>query len=173
MSRDVSAPTIAAAGAGVSRPAWFLEINWPDFSTRLCSYGEQTWNDLLWAGGGFEVAGFDRDGKPTQVSLVDPGHDYRTLVLGVGLRDRLVRLWKGYIDALADDDPVLIFEGYADGFDIANNRLGFGLDWNASARQFSPRAIIGPSIGVNFTGIPNTTFTWNDTVFKMIARPRD
>jgi len=171
-SRPVTAPTLAAAGARVSRPAWFLQIDWSNFSTRLCTGGEQTWNDFVWAGGGFEISGFTQDGKPNGITLIDPSHDYRTLVLTDGIRDRFIQLWKGYVDELADDDPALIFQGYADGFDIAKGRVSFALDWQASSRAFSPREMIGPAIGVNWCAVPGTSFTWGGSTYKLEARPR-
>lgn len=171
-SRPVSSPTLAAAGAGASRPSWFLQIDWPDFSTRLCTQGEQTWNGYTWAGGGFEISGFTQDGKPSGIVLIDPVAAYRTLVLTYGIRDKFIQLWKGYLGALANNDPVLIFPGYADGYDIGSGRVSFGLDWQSSGRQFSPREWIGPPIGVNFTATPGTTVKWGDTVIKIEARQR-
>lgn len=169
-SRSVTSATLAQAGAGVSAPAWFLQIDWAASTTRLCSYGAQTWNGQAWAGGGFTVREFGQDSKPAGVMLVDPSVAYRTLALSDGIRDRLVQLWKGYIGTLADPDPVLLFRGYADGCEIGAGSVSFNLDWQSSARQFSPRQRIGPGIGVNFTATPNTTLRWAGAIVKIEAR---
>lgn len=166
-SRPVTSNTLAAAGSGSSRPAWFLQIDWADFSTRLCSYGEQTWNGFQWAGGGFEIGGFDQDGRPTSIALV--GVDFRTLAATQKIRDRMVQLWKAYLPNLDPTDPPKLFKGYADGPSYAKGRLTFSVDWQASAKQFSPRRRIGPP-EVNFTATPNTTVPWGSTVLRIDAR---
>ncbi len=172
MTRDVSSPTQTAAGAKHSRPGFFLQIDWSGFSSRLCSFDAKPWNDFEWVGSAFQVSSFEKDGKPEKITILDPDGSFRTLALADKIRDRTVQLWMGYMDALADDDPVLIFKGAADGFDWANGRMSFGLDWHRSAKQFTPRDSITPAIGVNWTAIPGTTVTWGDRVFKLEARSR-
>ena len=79
-SRPVTSPTLAASGAGHSAPMWFLKIDWAELSSRICSYDTITWDGFDWAGGGFTISGFERDGKPKGIELVDPVNGYRTLI---------------------------------------------------------------------------------------------
>ena len=79
-------------------------------------------------------------------------------------------LWKAYIGALATSDPVMIFQGFANGYSCSRGRVSFGLDWGTNYRQMSPRERIGPTIGVNFTAAPDTVFLWGNVRITIPGR---
>lgn len=170
MTRSVTAALLTAAGAGATQPVYFVEIAWPTFSTRLCSYSTQTWNGNVWSGGGFELGDFDDSGRPARLTLADPDVSYRTLVLTDGIRDRQITVWKSDVSAIDVADPVLLFRGYADKADMASGRVIVGLDRNTSSRQFAPRERIGPAIGVNFVAPPGYVLRWGAQQIVFEAR---
>lgn len=166
MPRSVTSPTLTKAGAGVSEPAYLLQVDWISLTSRMCTHSTVVWQGVDWLSGGFAVA-FDKNGSPSTITIADPDATYRTLVLLSGLSERRVRLWKAYIGALGDDDPVALFDGFADGCDVAGGRVNFSLDYNVSARQFSPRERIGPNVGVNFIGAPDTKVYWAGQILTL------
>lgn len=168
--RALSTATAAEVAAGVNRPAYFVEIQFATQAVRLCTYGTLDWNGVTWTGGGIDLGDFDTDGRPQRIVLIDPTAAYRTLVLTDGIRDRKVQVWKGYVGALAPGDPVALFVGYGDQTQIANGKVTLTVDWNASARQFSPREVIGPGIGCNFLAPPGYTLTWGNQTLVMQGR---
>lgn len=168
MGRTVTDATLGKATAGVSQPAFLLQIDWIGLTTRMCSHSTVAWNGQTWVGSGLIVS-FDQTGKPTGVTIADPDAAYRTLALGSGLSDRRVQLWKGYIGALATSDPVGLFDGFADGFDAASGRVTFALDYAMTGRQFTPRERIGPGIGVNWGAAPNTKVYWANQIITLTA----
>jgi len=161
MPRSVSSATVAKASANVSQPCYLLQIDWIGITTRMCTHST--------IGAGLSVT-FDQTGRPSSVTLADPDAAYRTLALGSGLSDRRVQLWKAYIGALANADPVALFDGYADGFDNFQGRTTFALDYSMTSRQFTPRERIGPNIGVNFLGAPETRINWANQILVLQAR---
>jgi hypothetical protein len=170
MTRPVSAGLLAAAGAGVTTPAYLVEIVWPTLSTHLCTYGTVDWNGSTWIGGGLEVGSFNDTGLPQRLVLADPDYSYRTLVLADGIRDRRINIWLADLSALGADDPVPVFAGYADQVDIAAGRVTVTLDRATSSRQFTPRERIGPAIGVNFMAPPGFVLSWGTTKITFEAR---
>jgi hypothetical protein len=170
MTRPVSSPTVAAAALGVGQPSYLIEIAWQTQTSRLCTYGDLTWNGYAWSGEGVSISAFEPSGRPSAVTLVDPFAVYRTMVVATGIRDRLIKVWKCYVDALATADPVMLFKGYADRASIDGGGVTITLDWNANRRQFTPRERIGPSLGVNFVAPPGTRVRWGNQTFVIDAR---
>lgn len=170
MTRSVSAPMLAAAGAGGSRPVYFIEIVWATFSSKLSTYGNLSWNGATWSGESVELGEFDELGVPGSIALIDPSHAYRTLTLTDGARDRPVNIWLADAGALAAGDPVALFSGYADGCEISPQRITIHLDRSQASRQFSPRERIGPAIGVNFTAPPGVVIAWRNNIITLRSR---
>lgn len=170
MPRSISSPTATALAAGVSRPAYLVEIVWSTFSTRLCTYGTVTWAGSSWVGGGVNVGGFNEDGIPSELTLADPDAAYRTLIATDGARDRRVNVWKADMSALAAGDPIPIFAGYADGAVAERGRVIMGLDLRSADREFCPRERIGPAIGINYVAPPGTRIQWGNSILVLNAR---
>ncbi|MGH9888618.1 MAG: hypothetical protein ACREBE_24005, partial [bacterium] len=104
------------------------------------------------------------------IALADPDAAFLTLVLLYGIRDHAVSLWQAFVGTLATDDPVLIFSGFGDESQFDDASVTFGTSWQSSARQEAPRERIGPSIGVNFTAVPNSTFSWSGQLIRIAPR---
>jgi hypothetical protein len=168
-SRPVTGPTLAQAGAGAAKVGWLLEIDWST-PVYLSSYGDVSWSGQQWKGAGLKVGDFADSGKPNDVTISDPIAELRTIVLTDGLRDKNVMLWKVYPDAVGADDPLLLFDGFADGVEISGGKVSFGLDWASTSRMFTPRERIGPSIGVHFVAIPGTKISWYGQVLVIEKR---
>lgn len=170
MPRSISSPTATALAAGASRPAYLVEIVWATFSSRLCTYGTVTWAGSTWAGEGVALSGFDADGIPSEITLADPDAAYRTLIATDGARDRRVNVWQADVAALATNDPIPIFAGYADGVVADRGRVVIGLDLRSADREFCPRERIGPAIGVNYVAPPGTRIQWGNSILVLNAR---
>ena len=170
MTRSVSSALLTAVGAGATQPVYFVEIQWPTFSSYLCSHSTQTWNGTLWVGGGYDLVSFDESGRPQQLLLADPDFAYRTLVLANGIRDRRINVWMSDVAALDVGDPVKLFGGFADRAEMGGGRMNISLERNTSSRQFTPRERIGPGIGVNFIAPPGLKVFWSSTWITLEAR---
>ena len=168
MTRTVSSPTQAAAGAGVSQPLYLVEIDWST-AVYLCTHSTQTWGGQTWLSADVRMS-FDSKGMPTSIDLSDPTDAYRTLLLTEGVTNKRVAVWKAYIGALAISDPVSIFDGYGDGGTARNGRMSFNVGRAQTGRQFSPRQRIGPAIGVNFVAVPKTKVVWSGQT--IVLEPR-
>lgn len=170
-SRPLSTGMLATASSGSNSPLFFIEIDWtPSFASYLCSYGALTWNGQAWVGANVAISDFGPDGKPARIILGDTDAAFRTLLLGNGLRDKRIRIWKAYREALSSADPILLFDGYADGSDWADGKLSFNLDWTSSDVTTTPRERIGPGIGVNFVAAPNTKISWAGQILVLEGR---
>ncbi len=165
--RPVSAATLTATAKPVTRPAYLVEIDWDTFSTRLCTYGTVAWNGNTWSGAGLTVNGFDDTNKPSSITLADPDAAFRTLVLAIGIRDRLIQVWKADISALNTADPVALFYGYGDQADIADGKVNISLGWRNSNKARTPRERIGPGIGVHFVAPAGHTFYWDGNIIVL------
>jgi hypothetical protein len=172
MTRPVSASTLAQASAGAAAPLYFVEILWPTFSSRLCTFGDLSWNGGDWHGAGVEVGDFDDQGTPSRLTLADPDYIYRTLVFAEGIRDRRVMIWKAYADALDADDPIGIFDGVADSARYARGRLEVRLGRNGSAYDQTPRERIAPAFGFNWLAPPGTKVPWYGSTLVLNPRTR-
>lgn len=169
MTRTISSATLALAAAAVSQPCYFLRIDWASVTTYRCSHSTRTWAGEAWTAGDMSIR-FDSNGRPTEITLVDYDASYRTLILAGGATDRRVRLWQGYVEALADADPALLFDGYADGATVANGRVTISVDYPQTGRAFAPRERIGPRVGVNHLAAVGETVRWGDTTLTLQPR---
>lgn len=170
MTRSVTAETLAQAGAGSARPLYFVEIEWPTFSSRLCSYGTLSWGGGTWSGAGIEVGDFDETSAPSRITIADPDNVFRTLILADGIRDRPIRIWKAYADALDSADPIEIFAGVGDGGTVRHGRVVIDLGRTVSRWDQTPRERISPAFGVNFTAPPGTKVHWGGTTLVLNSR---
>lgn len=167
--RVVSAPTLAQAASGVAQPCHFVRIDWATITSYLCSHSTRSWAGQTWIGADVAIR-FDSNARPTDITLADYDAAYRTLVLASGATDRRVRVWQGYVDALDAADPVLLFDGYADGAEIASGKITISVDYPQTGRAFSPRERIGPRIGVNHLAAVGETIRWGSTTITLDPR---
>lgn len=170
MRTDVSAATLAIVANNATQPVYFVEIVWATFSSKFCTFGTLDWNGSTWLGSGLVVANFDDSGRPTQITISDFDFAIRTLVLTQGIRDRRINLWHGYATTLGALDPVQLPVSYGDACDIAGGKVVINLGGKAGGREFTPRELIGPRIGVNFTAPPGTKIPWGSSFIVLTPR---
>jgi len=161
MSRSISAPTLAALAAQMTRPGYLIEIGWVTPS-RLSSRGDTNWNSLVWVGVGAAVQGLAWDGSGEMRGSINvanggtqtvPGaFTYNALTYGVA--DVPIKVWIYDAAALAVGDPVLVFDGVGDTCQITPDRVTFQFISKKSQVLFSPRQYITKDAG--FSIIPPT-----------------
>jgi hypothetical protein len=161
MSRSISAPTLAALAAQMTRPGYLIEIGWST-PARLSSRGDLNWNSLVWVGVGAQVQGLAWDGSGEirgTVSVANGGTQtvpgaftYNALTYGVA--DVPIKVWIYDAAATATGDPVLVFDGVGDTAQVAPDRVVFSLVSKRAQVLFSPRQYITAEAG--FRIIPPT-----------------
>lgn len=161
--RTLSTPTSTATQSTITTPAYLVEIGFSSV-VRLSSRGDQSWDGQTWTGGRLgKVSGLNWDGKGQQsgaLDIINADLAYSALVLGEGVADRAVRIWKFYGDNPAAGDPVAVFDGVMDEADIGADRVRITLV-SANARTlFSPRRFIGPATGFNHLSPAGRKITW-------------
>lgn len=151
--RALTDATLAAAAVAVTQPLYLIEIGFTP-ALRLSTRGDVTWNALAWSGGeAIAVSSLDADGSGRQSGTIQIGNldDYvGTLVLAQGVADRPVKIWKADGAALDVDDPVLVFDGVAQGADVDASRVSLSLAGSGARSAYAPRRVIGPAAGFNF-----------------------
>lgn len=166
--RTVTAPTLAAISGSVTRPGWFAELQFSSLTVRSCSFGTTIWNSLTWTGANFTVSGMAGDGRRATLSFWDSDAALRTLALtDDGIRNRRVTIWKAQADALADDDPNVVFYGVGDAVKWAKGRLEIQCARLNSRVLMAPRKRISPATGFNFLAPPGTVIQWGDVVLTL------
>src|SRR5574343_79503 len=118
MSRTLTAALTTEIGRDVTSPGYLVELG---FATpvRLSSRGTMTWYGNTWTTWDVRVRGLavESNGSTASGSLTLWNGDYTisALVLGEGVANRAVSIWKFYGDsALTTSDPVSVFVGVAD-----------------------------------------------------------
>lgn len=147
---QTSAAQAAAAGP-CTRPLFLVEIQWSTV-LRLSTGGDVTWSGYAWSGAlPLTVSGITAAGTVGQGGQLRIGnHSGAAGALALqGLDDVPVRIWHAHADALADADPMLVFEGVADGVTVGTASVDITLSALPSARSHSPSLIIGPAAGFN------------------------
>jgi hypothetical protein len=161
--RTLSTATGTATTATITTPAFLVEIVWSTI-VRLSSRGDQTWGGLAWTGGRLGKCDA-RDGG--SVELINTDLAYSALVLNEGAADVGVRAWAFYGDNPGATDPVLIFDGVADGADIGADRVRLALAADNARTLYSPRRFIGPGIGANHLRPAGTRIAWGGEVYTL------
>lgn len=151
--RTLTPATTSATDATVTQPLYLIEIGFSP-ALRLSTRGDVTWNSLSWSGGeAIDVSSLDADGSGRQSGTVQIGNldDYvGTLVLSQGVADRPVKIWKADGAALDVADPVLVFDGVAQGADVDTSRVSLSLAGSGTRSAFVPSRVIGAASGFNF-----------------------
>jgi hypothetical protein len=166
--RTLSAPTESATELTITRPGWLVEIG---FNTplRLSSRDDQTWNSQTWIGGRIKrLSGLSSDGSGIQrgtLELINTDLVYSALVLGEGIADKTVKIWKFYGDNPAAGDPVAVFDGAADDADIGPDAVRITLTGENVRTLYSPRRFIGAGTGFNHLRPVGTKINWGGQVY--------
>lgn len=169
--RTVSAPTGTEIAKKETSLGWLVEITFPSYTGRYSSYGQLTWNSLLFVGAKLKVPQIDPDAGSAQIQFFDPDAALRTLFLtGNGARNATVKIWKAYIAALGASDPLFIFSGVGDAVRIKGGYIDMTCDRKGADVLYAPRKRLGPLTGCNFLAAPGTLIPWGDKVLRLEPR---
>ena len=142
----------AATAARITRPLHLVQLD----STpplRFCTLQTLTLMGASWQEAGLQINGLGGDGAPSLV-FTDPDGAIATAVLQGLLDDVPVTVWAGDAAALADTDPVIVWQGATDGASIdPAGRVTLNLSSAPSVALYAPRLFYGPALGMN-TMIP-------------------
>ena len=167
MTRSISGALTTAIGLDVVSPGYVVEIA---FATplRLSSRGTLVWSGNTWTTWDMRVQGLatEAQGSASGGSLVLGNADYTisALVLGEGVANRAVSVWKFYGDTTpAAGDPVKIFAGVADdaAIDPNNGTVTLKLVQTNAQALFAPRFYITPEMGFSFLPAPGSVIDWD------------
>lgn len=153
MTRELTSPTSDAAAALATQPGFLAQIAFSDF-VRLSSRGTVAWSGNEWTGWDLKVSGLALDpGRPASAGVMVIGdHDLSmsALVLGEGLAGREISIWRYFAPAIADDDPVLVFDGVAGRVSGGRTRqVTVQLVARESTVLFAPRRYMTRETGFN------------------------
>lgn len=161
MPRTVSVSIDAAISQPITAPGYLLEMSFSSV-IRLCSRGDLTVLGNDWLGWNFSVSGIGVDGTSgTQngsLSISNTELDISTLILEEGIADRVIRVYKFYGDAPADNDPILLFEGVGGNteIDTAASFVKVSLRQAKDSVQFAPSKYITVEQGFSMLPPPGT-----------------
>lgn len=142
----------AATAARITQPLQLVHIA-STTPLRLCSLATLTLMGHTWQEAGLQITGLGGDAAPSLV-FTDPDGAIATAVLQGLLDDVPVTLWAADAAALADADPVAVWQGATDGATIdPAGRVTLGLTTATAAALYAPRLLYGPALGMN-TMIP-------------------
>lgn len=164
MAADVVAP--------VTTPGYLVEILW-NTAVRFSSRGAITVMGNAWADYGFQVSGFDVDSTTgtQQGKIVFDNADltFSALVLGLGISDVPINVWKFYTDAPDDADPVQIFAGVggASSIDTAAGTVDVALRQGADRVQYAPCDYITAEEGFSILPPPGRILVFGGTTFQL------
>jgi len=165
MSRSLSTPTTNAAASTVTRPGYLVEIAFDSF-VRLCSRATLYILGNEWVGWDVQVSGLASDvGKPAvsgSLTLGDADQSISALALAQGLAGRAVRVWRFFADAVADDDPVLVFDGVAGAVSGGMSReISVQLVAREATVLYSPRRRMTEEVGFHALPAAGQVFSFN------------
>jgi hypothetical protein len=162
----------SAAQTEVVKPdnalGFLVEIAFDTFTGRYCTYGDVTWNSLLFRGVPMQVGGLATDGAAVKLRFFDADASMRTLCLTKpGVRNRPIKVWKFYVNALGASDPIQVFNGVGDEFQWAQGRVDITGARAAARFLQAPRKRLGPATGCNFLAAPGTLIPWGNSVLLL------
>lgn len=173
--RTLTPAQLAEYAKTVTQPGYFLEF---DFSVpvRFCTRGERSWNGQTWLAANCKIDGFGIDGTPIQegaIEFVDfTRGDLALLCLAEGVADRPAFVWMFSGEGPADDDPVLLFDGVMDIYDIDTGSGAIKFPLRKSQVLMAPRQLMNAANGFHFPAAPGTKIHWagQDYVLQPASR---
>lgn len=159
----------AAAARIVTKPLYLVEINWSPVS-RLSTLGDRVWAGHNWSGiARISVEGLRADAAASQSARLTLGNvdlAFGALVLS-RVDDAAVRIWSAHADALADADPLLVFDGVIDSAEIDDKDVRLTLVGQRTRTASSPRLTIGPDAGFTVLLAPGTRIVAGSQTFVL------
>lgn len=170
-SRSLSLNILPELVRPMTQVGFLLEITFSgvnvgdaDEVVRRSTYGTVTWNSYPWPGANLVIGGFSADGKSASATIADDASaTWRTLCMrGAGPRNRKVRIWKVYINALGTTDPAQFFEGVTDGVAIRQGVVNLSFARLNVGVMFAPRQRINAANGFNFLAAKGSVISWGN-----------
>lgn len=147
---------------------WLVEIAFDGFTGRYSSYGQVTWNGLLFTSAHVDVTNLDTNAAVAAIRFFDADGSIQTLCkTGTGVRNRAVKLWKFYVNALGATDPMFMFKGVGDQVNIAKGVVDIACARASVQFLYAPRKRLGPATGCNFLAAPGTLIPWGGGVLRL------
>ncbi|MCU7917064.1 MAG: hypothetical protein KZQ95_01745 [Candidatus Thiodiazotropha sp. (ex Epidulcina cf. delphinae)] len=172
MSRTVTAKVATAISQDTTTPIYLVYLGYTP-AIRLSTLGDVTWNGRLWSESGVQVTSLKKSqGGGMSASLRLPNHDnsYGALVLGHGVRDIPVDIYKIYGDAPYDAaDAVHIFSGVAVSAPSIDDYVTLLLISSGAMTAQTPRIPLSAWLG-NDMPVPGTRISWAGDVLVLESR---
>lgn len=173
MTRTVSGPTTTASGQLVTRPGYLVEIGFDPFLL-LSSRGSVTAMSNYWTGWDVRISGLandaDRPAGGGSMTLGDADQSISAMVLSQGLAGREVTIWRYFAGAVADADPVVVFNGIAGRVSGGMSReITVALVARESSTLFSPRRYMTKETGFSALPAAGQVFVFNNE--KYVLQP--
>lgn len=174
MSRPLSSALLAAIGGDGTEPGYFVEILF-DTPLHLCSRGTIAWSGTTWTGWDMRVDGLDVDGAQSSQSgtlvLGNADLSIGALVLGEGVSERTINIWKFYGAAPDAADAVHVFAGVGDeaAIDPDAGVVQISLALAGGETLYAPRHYITPEQGFSILPAPGTVIPWGGENFVLRA----
>lgn len=172
--RTLSVARQAASAARVTRPGILVEIYWSVVG-RYSSIG-----DVLWAGNSYVAADvmvsnlkWDAKGEQSgRLTLGNADLAAGALLLNEDVADRRIVIYDVDAAALADDDPVCVFDGVGDAasLDPESHKLIIELASGGTQTTFLPRRFISPATGFNHLQPAGTRIAFGNEVYTLERR---
>ena len=170
--RTLSTPTANGTTAVVTLPGYFVQLFFPTV-LRISSRGTKSWGGYSWTETAFEVssASIDSNSAVATASINFNNSDkvFSARILSENVLGLTCQIYKYYGESPGTLDPVLIFHGVVESFDISsdsNVRLSLTMD---AATVRCPRTYVTPDAGFNHVPV-NGQFVWfKDRHYKLVA----
>lgn len=172
MSRTLVGTSASGITAAVTLPGYFVQISFPT-PLRMSSRGTKTWNSLTWTESNFEVSSVTissgSSSATATISIDNTDKVFSTRILSETVLGKACKVYKYYTESPATADPVLLFEGVVEAFDInGDTNVRLSLTMTSSVVR-CPRTYITPEAGFNHVPV-NGQFVWfKDRHYKLVA----
>jgi hypothetical protein len=160
-----------ATAAPVRLPGYLVQIGFASV-LYLTSRATITWNGHSWVTSDLRVNSIASESSTSSVSAsITVGNADNVLsgiVLTAGEVGQEVGIWKYYTDSVALADPVQLFNGVVQSFDINNESITFNL-LSDPAVIFVPRIYLTPSAGFNYLPMNNQRIWFHSERYRLVA----
>lgn len=168
--RTLTSATADAVAGALTQPGYLVQIDW-SVPVYLCSRDDTEWAGRLWVGAPLEVRGLTWTGAAEQKGVVAIGNadgSVGIVALREGAADVRIQIWIFDAAALADDDPVPVFDGSGDACEIERKEVRINITSRRSRALFAPRTYITAANGFSIIPTEGRTLPWGGEryVFK-------
>lgn len=172
MSRTLVGTSASGITAAVTLPGYFVQLFFPTV-LRISSRGTKSWGGYSWVETAFEVSSVPiSSGSSTATATItfdNTDKVFSTRILSENVLGKVCQIYKYYTESPGVSDPVLLFEGVVEAFDInGDTNVRLSLTMTSSVVR-CPRTYITPEAGFNHVPV-NGQFVWfRDRRYKLVA----